>query len=1637
LQILWDGDDIGAKEFGSQDLVVKALGDYNIVKSKVTDEDEQHLELEFSEPLLANQNLNGIITVTETDNLSFAIEGNLLKIFLKDRIIGTRTLKVGTGIKNCKGYKMKTAYSEDLEFFAAKPSLRLVGNGCILPNSQGLIFPFETVNLKSVDVRIIKIFENNIHQFLQVNELNGSDGLMRVGKIVAEKKLNLNYSKKDLSQWNEHVIDLSKMISPDPGSIYRVSIKFDKEDALFACDSSLDNDHEINEEAVIQDEAISETDKEWDEDHWNDNSFDDYETWEDYGDNYTPCENSYYHGKAVSRNILASDIGLLFKLDENKMSHSFVSNMITTEPMPNTKIEFFDYTKQLIAGGTTDKDGKLDLFLSQKPFLMVAKNGKQRGYMKLLDANANSLSKFNIEGDIVKKGIKGFLYAERGVWRPGDSMYIQFILEDKQHQLPDNHPVSFELFDPQGKSVYQTTTSHHTNHTYDFRTSTQQQSPTGNYVAIAKVGNHEFSKSFHVETVKPNRLKINLDLPKVIYENGPNNTIPLQAKWLHGADAKNLTATVYSTLSNTETKFDQYPDYVFASPLKTFTSNEIVVFAGQLNENGQADIPCSLKIGNNAPGMLKANFVTKVFEEGGDFSIDKNTVLYSPFNRYIGIKVPPSDQYNSCLEVNKNYTFNIASVTNKGLPDNGGKLHLKIYRIEWRWWYETNEDDASAYLSKTSTLVVKDTILKTSQGKTSFTFKSDRENYARYMMIVTDEEGGHETGKIISFDNPYWSGANNNNTAENATMLNFSCDKEKYNKGDQVKMTIPSASNGNALISIETGNKVLQTYWTNTSKGETKFEFTATEQMCPNVYIHVTLLQPHANTLNDLPIRLYGIVPIKVDDQNTHLQPSIAMADEIRPGSKANITVKEMNGKKMTYTLAIVDEGLLDLTRFKTPDAWEVFYAKEALGVKTWDLYDHVIGAFAGRLDHMLSIGGDGSYDGSNTTKANRFKPMVKFAGPFTLEANKPATHQIDIPNYVGSIKVMVVAQNEGAYGKTEKAVSVKKPLMLLATLPRVLSPTETVSLPVDIFAMKENVKDVKVEVEANDLLQIEGSKQQNIHFNKTGDEVINFKIKVAHKTGIAKIKIKATCGSETAFQELELDIRTANPPMAITKEFELAANQNLTTDILFKNIEGTNSATIEISSSPSFNMEKRLGYLITYPHGCIEQTTSSAFPQLYLGRLQDLNDTQQTQVSNHVKRAIQRLKLFQTTSGGFSYWPGEQQASEYGSNYAGHFLLEAEKLGYAIPPYLKSQWIIYQTQQAKNWSADNGLYPRAESNELIQTYRLYTLALSGHPELGCMNKMREENNLSATASAALALAYQCIGQIETAKKLIPQMKMQLTNYHELSYSYGSALRDKSMILLAYSKIYGPLSNESMAKEIVSALNKETWMSTQETAYGLMSVCSYYGLNTTPQMNIMYQLNQSTAIQKQSKKMMLKISFSEKDIKNVASFNLKNNSASKLFVKVITKGAPLMGDTTVSNQHISLQCIYKNMKGELINPAFIRQGTDFYAIVTVKNTDRHGTFKEMCLNQLFPAGWEIHNSRLYDEADVSTVRYQDIRDDRVYSYFDLKENESMTVKLLLNATYLGRFYMPAVYSEAMYDNSIHANTKGTWVEVVK
>ncbi len=1096
LLLEWQGSPIHASLQGKKELAVPATGDFKVMNIQVVQADEQYILVQFSDPLAQSQSLDGLITVSEQENPGYTIAGSEVKIYSSTRYEGNYSVNVNEGILNEWENKLAKTFTGNVFFENRLPAVKIQGKGVLLPNSGGkVVLPFEATNLKAVDVSIIKIFESNVPQFLQSNTFDGSEELRKLARPLVQATIALDNDKSlDLHKKNRFMLDLDKYLKTEPGAIYRVQIGFRAAYSLYTCNGSQPVEQFANEnDSEVEYSPHNGVDD--DNDFWRH-----YDNFYPYNFNWSkrndPCNVAYYNGERfASRNIIATNLGLTAKKGNDNSLFVSVNNLISTEPVNGVELQVLDYQQQVVGKGSTSGDGIALIQLSRKPYLLVAKKGTEKSYLRIDDGSALPLARFDVNGVEVKNGIKGFIFGERGVWRPGDSLFLGCIIEDKTKKIPADHPIELELFTPQGQVYKKIIATYAADGFNVFKTATDASAPTGNWLCKVKLGGAVFEKRLKIETVMPNRLKIDLSFggANALGKNAAVNGI-LSANWLFGSPAQNLKAKVDAQLYKRQTTFAGFNDYVFDNPVSQFAPQSKTIFDGSLNDHGIAYVNPSFDVGKQAPGMLLANLTVKVFEPGGNFSIDNIALPYNPYSSYAGIKAPEGDKQWGFLLNNQKQVFDLVDLGTDGKLT-GGKtdVEVSLYKIQWRWWWDNTGENISNFTQdKFNKLIKKENVIL-NNGKGTYNVKIDG-SYGRYLLLAKDIRSGHTTGKIFYVDDNNWQSRNDQSSDGAAAMLSFSTDKAKYNSGEKVNLSIPSSEGGKALISIETGSRVLKTYLVKTTKGQTRFSFTAEKEMSPNVFVTVSLIQPHAQTINDLPIRMYGVMPVMIEDKNTQLKPLIQVNETIRPEQPVNITVSEADHKSMSYVVAIVDEGLLDLTHFKTPDPHETFYAKEALGVKSWDVYDYVIGAWGGELQRILTIGGDAEAAlSSKTRRANRFKPIVKFMGPFKTNGSAQ-THSFTLPPYMGSVRAMVIAAGKEGYGAAEKSIKVKKPLMLLATLPRVLGPSEELKIPVTVFATDPSVKTVSLHLQSNPFIEAAGD--QTIAFNKMGEQVAYFRQK-------------------------------------------------------------------------------------------------------------------------------------------------------------------------------------------------------------------------------------------------------------------------------------------------------------------------------------------------------------------------------------------------------------------------------------------------------------------------------------------------------------------------------------------------------------
>ena len=1604
LTVTMDGKDVGAETRIKRDLTIYDKDKF-IPASFEVENSSGHGVLYFTQPLKEGQNLNGFITFDQRklayksdikDNrVDFYFDKSTLYRYQMEDI----TMTVNSGIKSASNAVLQDSQEFTFSLTDYEPQVRWTDEGVILPDIKETTVYFDAVCLNGVTLRIIRIFDDNILSFLQDNELNETYGIRKVGRL--EKKVRLQLDNPYPTQWKTFPIVLSEYVDVQPGAMYQLSLDFGPADYVFASEEM---------KMDVKDNAQREAD------YWDGEAYD-YKEYRYDGDWGDPNGYYYYNYVEKTKNIVVSDLAVTAKMGRNDIVDVYVYQISDAKPASGTEVTAYNFQKQQIAQGSADGKGHVQLQCVNRPAFVVAQDRKgSKSVIKLSDGNALSYSRFNVDGEPVEKGVIGFAYSNRGVWRPGDELQLNLMLSDADAQLPENYPVVLEVTDAAGRLYAKQVNTKPVNGLYCFNVQTNVSDETGLWMARYKVGTTTIAQNLRVETVKPNRLEIKFELPKVISLTRPER-LTLSSKWLNGLKATGLKAEVDVRVRGGVTEFKGFEKYCFDNETEYyFEPTEISVFSGPLNSEGMANISVDPLTELYSYQMMNAVFTTKVFEQGGDFSIASFPAKLSPYSRYVGVELPETlSKYGSYYDTGKDWMFNVAVVNDNGNLSNATiSLDYALYKLDSYWWW-SSEDEYSLqrYASGTYKKPVKNGLL-TCNGKTSLTFNIADADWGNYLLVINDKQGGHCFAKVISFD---WGYGHSSSASGAPAQLMLKATADSYQVGEKIVVTFPANDKAKALVTVEANDKVLQTMFLENLGQEGKVEINATAEMIPNIYVYVALIQPH-DAVNDLPIRLYGVVPVKVEDKKLQLQPVVTAPETTNTKKTIEVKVSEANKQAMTYTLAVVDEGILGLTNFSTPNPYGYFNSKQSLRVRTWDNYNFVIDAFSGELGSIYAIGGDGILN-QEITLDNRFKAYAVTLGPFELKAGASNTHEFEVPQCSGALRFMVVAKgSQKAFGSAEKKMTVVDPITLYASAPRVVAPGDELTMKVQVLSPSMKGKNLEVKFD-NQNLNALGALPTTVSIDNNGEGLIAIKTRVPETTGNAVLKVAVTGANYTAESSTTMPIRMpyAERCNTITKEIE--GGKSLTIPFDLPGMAGTQEGRISVSSLLPVDLFSRLDYLIRYPHGCLEQTTSKAFPQLYLNYFIQQNENDKAEMKYNVETAIANLKAYQKSDNSMTNWPGGTYSNPWTEIYALHFLVEAQKQGFDVPQYFIDGLKSYQSNKAKQWKSNTDY----QASETVQAYRLFVLALADAPEMGAMNRFKEQEMHYTLSKVLAAAAFAQTGKTSIAQKLLPVVAdgEDMSDYY---VTFGSTVRD--LAFLTYAQMLCGTDDQMVQHNIntiCDILSTGRWLDTQATAFALFTLGKYAEKIGVTNENL------SAVVTANGEAHTLNTNLSSAGYSFVPKLGgntveIKNNCNQKLVANVFTKTAVAEYDMEEKGNLIRMTVNYFDKNGNSLNVSNLSVGTDLRVQIIVRNPSDYRV-TELALSYYLPSGWELVNDRMAGNETNRGAKHIDYRDDRAYFYFDLSPNTSKTFTLKANATYEGNYMIPAVRCEDMYNNEIY------------
>ncbi len=1547
--------------------------------------------LRFSDQLDNNQDISGFISVEPEIDFKTQKLGKFLVLNGDFKFGNQYIINIKQGLKSKWGTKTDEATSEIVVFSNIQPQVQFAGNGIFMPTSNDKKLQFLTTNLKKVHVEIKKVFNDNIDQFFRNEQLNSSKDrnvefnrsyITSVGAIIYNQTLEIGDEK---NEWLLHNLALDNVFEEYSNGLYLVRINFNPQDVLVPIRS--------NELNYIQQK----------------------------GQIYKP--------------ITISDIGVIAKYASDQYQ-VYTTDLKTGSPMQGVKITVPNRSS---GSRTTNESGVVRIGGYRNSYIKAEKNG-QISVIKPYEMRWNK-SGFDV-GGISSNDLKtrGYIYTERGVYRPGDSINLSCIIRYSTGSK-NNVPAYLKLFNPEGTMVYETTQKGVSDSFYNFNLGTDLNAPTGNWNVRITVGNKNFYHNLKIETVVANRLKVKVTpaLRTVLPEN-KRLEIEVESRFLFGASASGLPYETEVEIFDISQAFPKYKQFSFSNQFVDFKDIKTKISSGNLNDNGLAKVVWNIPNLSQAPSPLKAKITATVQEEGGRPNDSWTYVDLNPFTHYVGIQ--NTDRY---MKLNSKTDIPIVVVDHKGIPVGGRELVYRIYRNDSYWWYQYDnyrdfrlkfKTDKHTYLIEEGTM---------SSGKPFAQLPFQPRQKGQYLIEVQDAVyGGHVSGIFVSAY-PYGGIPSGD---QNAGTLTLKTEKETYNPGDQATISFPSPGQGNILLTVEKGDKVLSSKWITPSAGEEDMTIPLdiTSEMAPNVYATVTVLQTHSQTVNDRPIRMFGILPIKVIDPGTIEELVIDMPDDLSPKEKFDININTVSGNATQFTVAVVDEGLLDLTNFRTPDPWKEFFKKIRLGVDTYDLFAFVIGANAGDVFKTFSIGGDEDYRESQVDpfeKKKRFKPVSMFKGPLKTDGSGRATVSFEMPNYVGSVRVMVVSAEGNTYGSAEKTVPVKSDLIVLPTIPRALKPGDEFEIPVNVFATKENIGEITLNIETEGPIDIIGTASHNHTFVDESDQMFYFKAKVKSAIGQSKITIRANGKDTESLFEADVPVSPSAARIYDKEEKVIKPGETISFDLPKLGLDGTNNARINLAVFPNMDFIHRLHWLIRYPYGCIEQTTSSVFPQLALKDILADDDKLAAEVDNNINAGIARLSSFQLSNGGFSYWPGGEEASPWGSNYAGQFLIEARNQGYVVPDAMYNGIVRYLEREARRSSDDKKWL-------MTRVNRCFVLAMANQAPLSEMNLLKQNHydELNSTQKWQLVTAYKLAGALDKVQDEIASIPTEVDDYTEFGHTYGSRNRDLGIILRCLVILEKNDDAALMAKYIAEVLSGRNWYSTQTLGQMLLGIGSYFeyaGIKAGDDLIIEGEVTLPNG-QKETIKSVNKYSFYiNEGYDSKMSVKLNGDvDVEQLYATLTSNGVPLVDQSKNENKNIDLSIDWFNEDGENIDINSVKQGDTFYGRYRVFNSSVVPRIDEVALVQLLPSGWEIENTRLSGEVlpgwtnsfTLNGEEYLDIRDDRIMWFFDL-EKKPLDFIVKINAITEGTYQLPGARCEAMYNNDYLATKEAQLVKVLQ
>jgi uncharacterized protein YfaS (alpha-2-macroglobulin family) len=1500
------------------------------------------------------------------------------------------TVKVKAGLPSLDGDGLRETWEKAFIFPDHEPMLKFATSGTFIsPAGEALLIPFAAENVNKMNFSVSRVYDNNV-SFITKDEWPYY--LYNTADNIYEKVFDISSEPNKVTEFS---VDLGKILNGKTG--------------LFMLSAAYSENY-------------------WYDDH---------------------------------RLINVTDLAGSAKVGVDGIM-VWANSISRGEPVSGVNVEVYSNSNQIIATGITDKQGALLIQRNSDwepklfPSTVILKKGGDTSVLRLNDNIWRTGSQAYIGAPYDRGKYVGYIYMARGILRPGETVPIQMLVRDSDMSPEQPFPVQLKVTNPMGREWNSQVVMLSKYGMASAEIPLADSCPTGTWRAeISIPGESAFiaTETFLVEDFAPPKIEMALSSDQKELRYGDEPTLQISARYLFGAAGSGLEYEVETTLIPREYSHPDWLGYRFSDQRVSFAANNDMQAQGTLSENGSATVELP-QITHDAKSIIDAAFRVGVREDGGRWVYKSVTVPYYPRNILLGIKTAEES-----LTANTTNILSFASIDPEGKPVDPGNVTLSVSRAHARTITTTSSDGKRRTETQSEYIPIEgfdNKPISFKDGLSSVEVPFKREGYYRVILESSEDEKIAASREFYVFGSQWAYGEYGDEDDMSFESVTIKLDKDKYRVGEIAKATISGAFDGSMLLSVET-DRVLH-YDAATGEKNAEFSFEVTKSMAPNAWVTAHMVRAAAAEDSWAPHRAFGAVPIIVDCSDMKLDVEITSPEKIKPAEENTFKVKltDLNGKGTPgqITVMLVDEGVLGLTNFKTPNFYEHYTRKRALTLLVNDIYDQLMPLYLQTPPVLTPGGGDDGVFGEtlkasmSPVRANRFKILTVVK---TIEADNEgnADFVMDVPEFSGKARLMAVASSQNAFGSGEQTHTIARDVVADITLPRVLAPGDTFDSQIQLFNRSDGQKEITVTLGISgpiSLVSENGVQTPNIPLGKkeyvktinlpVGERAFSIPIVLTadNESGVTNVTLKTKYDDLSQSQTIELAVRPPYPRVTKSGTLSLKPGETSLVDLPSDWFPGTRRAVVSMSGIPSIGMTDMANYLLAYPYGCLEQTTSRGWTLLSTPELAsqiDANLVSLKHVRDDLSRVIMRIQSMQSYSGSFSPWPFAS-GSEWLSVYATHFLLECQKEGVDVPretlrsavEYLK--YMISETPRSEG----RGAYGASLA---ARSYAAYILARKGEAPLAWMSYLKDNlKSMPDYGRVLLAAAYAASGDKKTASTLLgEEAPMVIPNDGRGNLNFDSELRTMALRLLAWCEI-DPSASDAVAaaSRVVGGLRGVSYYTTQEASWGLLALSKFYSFNNT---------GGEAKLALSSEKIGLLVTASgdetvtRKINEAMDSLQVTNSGSGVGYVSWTADGVPL-SPPTPENNGMSVNVKYYDSKGyEITKGSIVRAGEKVIGRITVRTLG--SSLYDAVIALPLPGGLEIENQK-YTEGqndssyDEENSRYYyssrtEARDDRLLLFVDYIGKE-FKWNFSMRAITPGTFILPPVAAEGMYSPGIRS-----------